>query len=69
MLVFVLSLALVALFFICLSVRILFRRGGEFRGTCSSYSPWLKGKGSRCGVCGQVVAQDGLCRRDASNKA
>ena len=45
MTVFFLSIGIFALFFILLSVRLLFIKNGEFRGTCASQSPWLNKEG------------------------
>ena len=62
MAVFFLSIGVFALFFILLSVRLLFIKNGEFRGTCASQSPWLNKEGVTCGYCGkQLKAGDAAC--------
>jgi len=62
MTVFLLSIGMFALFFILLSVRLLFKKNGEFRGTCASQSPWLNKEGITCGYCGkQLNADDAAC--------
>lgn len=38
--------------FAMFSMRILFLKGGQFRGTCAGNSPFLKKEGVVCGVCG-----------------
>ncbi len=35
------------------SVRLLFVKGGEFRGTCAGNSPFLRKENIVCGVCGR----------------
>lgn len=49
------TLAFVALFFVLMSVRLIFIKGGEFKGTCASQSPFLKQEGATCGYCGKKV--------------
>lgn len=64
MAVVLLSIGLVAIFFILMSVRILFVRNGEFRGTCASQSPWLNKEGAACGYCGKTLSAGETCGRD-----
>jgi len=47
------SIALLLLAFALFSVRLLFVKNGEFRGTCASNSPFLQKEGATCGVCGR----------------
>ena len=62
MTVFLFSIGIFALFFILLSVRLLFIKNGEFRGTCASQSPWLNKEGVTCGYCGkQLKPGDAAC--------
>lgn len=62
MTVFLFSIGIFALFFILLSVRLLFIKKGEFRGTCASQSPWLNKEGVACGYCGkELKAGDPAC--------
>jgi hypothetical protein len=62
MTVFLLSIGIFGLFFILLSVRLLFLKKGEFRGTCASQSPWLNKEGVTCGYCGKTLDQgDSAC--------
>jgi hypothetical protein len=62
MTVFWLTLAVFALFFILMSVRLIFIKGGEFRGTCASQSPWLNKDGVTCGYCGKTLnSGDAAC--------
>jgi len=57
MTVFLLSLAVFALFFALMSVRLIFIKGGEFRGTCATQSPYLAKEGITCGYCGKVLGE------------
>ena len=50
-----LSIALIGLFFVMMSVRLIFIKGGKFRGTCASQSPFLNKEGGSCGMCGKKV--------------
>ena len=47
-----LSIALLALAFAGIAVKILFKKNGEFAGTCASNNPLLNKEGESCGVCG-----------------
>ncbi|MCP4521194.1 MAG: hypothetical protein GY827_05830 [Cytophagales bacterium] len=51
----VLALVVVALFFVFMSVRMIFLKDGEFKGTCASQSPFLRQEGATCGYCGKKV--------------
>lgn len=51
--VVVLSVALVLIAFFMFSLRLLFVKGGEFRGSCAGNSPFLQKEGAVCGVCGR----------------
>lgn len=43
----------IALFFILMSVRLIFLKNGEFKGTCASQSPFLQNDGVTCSLCGK----------------
>ncbi len=58
---FLVATALVGLFFVLMSVRLLFVKNGEFRGTCASQSPYLKKDGVTCGYCGRKVGEGEPC--------
>ena len=47
-----LSIALLALAFAGIAIKILFKKNGEFAGTCASNNPLLNKEGESCGVCG-----------------
>jgi len=56
-----LAIAFIAAFFILMSVRLLFLKKGEFKGTCASQSPFLNKEGGTCGYCGRDVSQGEAC--------
>jgi hypothetical protein len=55
-----LAIGFIAAFFILMSVRLIFVKNGEFKGTCASQSPFLNKEGATCGYCGKKVG-DGAC--------
>jgi hypothetical protein len=61
MAVFLLTLAIFGLFFVLMSVRLLFVKNGEFRGTCATQSPYLAKEGIQCGYCGKVIGEGEAC--------
>ena len=61
MAVFFLTLAIFGAFFALMSVRLIFIKGGEFRGTCASQSPFLAKEGIACGYCGKTLGQGEAC--------
>lgn len=56
-----LGIGFVALFFILMSVRLIFLKNGEFKGTCASQSPYLNKEGATCGYCGKTVKAGDSC--------
>lgn len=60
-----LTIGVFALFFIFLSVRLIFIKNGEFRGTCASQSPFLNQDGEICSFCGKAPDQ---CENKSDNK-
>lgn len=56
-----LTLAFLAIFFILMSVRIIFLKNGQFKGTCASQNPYLNKEGETCGYCGKKVDSDASC--------
>ncbi|WP_224999283.1 hypothetical protein [Cesiribacter sp. SM1] len=58
-----LGIGFVALFFILMSVRLIFIKDGQFKGTCASQSPFLNKEGATCGYCGKKVGE-GACGKD-----
>jgi hypothetical protein len=51
------TIGFIAVFFLLMSVRLLFKRDGEFKGTCASQNPYLVRMGINCtGSCGHDEA-------------
>ena len=57
------GIGFVGLFFVLMSVRLIFLKDGQFKGTCASQSPFLKNEGGTCGYCGKEI---GDCKNDDS---
>jgi hypothetical protein len=56
-----LGIGFIALFFVLMSVRLLFLKDGQFKGTCASQNPFLNKEGESCGYCGKTVAVGENC--------
>ena len=52
MTVVLLSIALIALAFAGIAIKILVKKDGKFSGTCSSNNPLLQNENGTCGICG-----------------
>jgi len=59
----IIAIILVAFFFFALSLRLIFIKGGEFKGTCASQNPYLNPEGEQCGYCGKTVAPGADCKK------
>ena len=59
--VVLLGIGVFAFFFVGLSIRILLKKGGEFKGTCASQNPYLNKDGEACGFCGKTVRAGDNC--------
>lgn len=64
--VVLLTIGIFALFFVGLSIRILLKKDGEFKGTCASQNPYLNKEGASCGFCGKTVKPGESCSNDES---
>lgn len=70
MTVLLFSIGFIGLFFVLMSVRLLFLKNGEFKGTCASQSPWLVKEGATCGYCGKTLtAGEGCADPDKASEA
>lgn len=49
---FFIAVALLALGFAGIAIKIWAKKGGEFAGTCASNNPLLQEEGASCGLCG-----------------
>lgn len=61
-----LGIVLLGIFFLLMSVRLIFVKGGKFKGTCASQSPFLNKEGGSCGMCGRKVEFGEECQNPAS---
>jgi hypothetical protein len=57
------TVGFLALFFILMSVRLIFLKNGEFKGTCASQSPFLNKEGITCSLCGKTVDSNSDCAK------
>jgi len=48
------SIALLALAFAGIAIKIWSKKGGKFSGTCASNNPMLQKEGAACGLCGAM---------------
>ncbi|WP_448519064.1 hypothetical protein [Rhodoflexus sp.] len=53
-----LAVGIMAMFFALMSVRLLFLKNGEFKGTCATQSPVLRENGVDCLVCGKKAGEE-----------
>ena len=58
----ILALIIVGIAFALIAVRVLFIKGGEFRGTCSTNNPFMKQHGIDCSMCS--AKSGGICERE-----
>jgi hypothetical protein len=57
------TIGFIAVFFILMSVRLIFKKEGEFKGTCASQNPYLVKQGITCsGSCGHT----GECENESN---
>ncbi|RLD20026.1 MAG: hypothetical protein DRI71_10960 [Bacteroidetes bacterium] len=60
------TIGFIALFFFLMSVRLIFKKEGEFKGTCASQNPHLVKMGITCvGSC----SHDGACEREEEHSS
>ena len=60
--VVLLAIALLALGFAGIAIKILIKNEGKFSGTCASNSPFLNKEGENCGFCG--ASPDEMCKKE-----
>ncbi len=58
-----LAIALLALAFAGIAIKILVKKDGKFAGTCASNNPLLQEEGGSCSVCGARPQEQ--CQREA----
>ena len=59
--VILLAIALLALGFAGIAIKILVKKDGKFAGTCASQNPMLNNEGEACGFCGKTPDEFGDC--------
>ena len=52
--IFLISIILVAIAFSGIAIKLIFKKNGEFSGTCASQSPFLQNSDEPCGICGKI---------------
>ena len=60
-----LAIGFIALFFILMSVRLIFLKDGKFKGTCASQ----RAEGGSCGYCGKEVNPGESCENSKEKSA
>ena len=60
-----LTIGLLGLAFAGIAVKILFKKDGEFAGTCASQSPFLNKDNKPCGLCGKMP-EEAECKNPVS---
>jgi hypothetical protein len=52
--VFLISIVLIGLAFSGIAIKLIFKKNGEFSGTCASQNPFLNNSDQPCGICGKI---------------
>jgi hypothetical protein len=52
--IFLISVLLIGVAFSGIAIKLIFKKNGEFSGTCASQSPFLKKSDEPCGICGKI---------------
>ena len=60
-----LTIGMLVIFFLFMSVRLIFLKNGKFRGTCASRQV----EGGTCGHCGENVNAGESCKKDGKKSA
>lgn len=56
--VLIASISLMLIAFGLFSLRVLFVKNGEFKGTCANNNPFMVKEGVTCGVCGRQSGEE-----------
>lgn len=62
-----LTIALLAVAFAGIAIKIWAKKDGKFAGTCASQSPFLNEEGVACGMCGKLPTEQD-CRNEADSE-
>lgn len=52
--IFLISVLLIGVAFSGIAIKLIFKKNGEFSGTCASQSPFLNKSDETCGICGKI---------------
>ena len=52
--IFLISVLLIGVAFSGIEIKLIFKKNGEFSGTCASQSPFLNKSDEPCGICGKI---------------
>ena len=52
--IFLISVLLIGFAFSGIAIKLIFKKNGEFSGTCASQSPFLNKSDEPCGICGKI---------------
>lgn len=66
--VLLISIALLALAFAGIAIKIWGKKDGKFAGTCASQSPYLNKDGQSCSFCGKLPEEQD-CKKDQVSQA
>lgn len=53
-LLFLITVGFLIFVLAAIGIKILFKKNGEFSGTCASQNPFLNSEGETCGFCGAL---------------
>ena len=56
---FLITIVMMSFVIVAIAIKILFKKNGEFAGTCASQSPFLNKEGEDCSFCGK--SSDEIC--------
>jgi hypothetical protein len=61
--IFLISVLLIGVAFSGIAIKLIFKKNGEFSGTCASQSPFLNKSDEPCGICGKIPTSS-VCAND-----
>jgi len=62
-----LTIALLAIAFAGIAIKIWSKKDGKFAGTCASQSPFLNQNGEACGMCGKLPEEQD-CKQESDSE-
>lgn len=62
-----LTIALLAIAFAGIAIKIWTKKDGKFAGTCASQSPYLNQDGEACGMCGKLPDEQD-CKQESDSE-